>query len=156
MLSNRVKCWSMSSAKYVKDTIHNIKDYIEKNLNGMKLKKKASHSWPSNYMAEDDESPELPSQLASYYQRLISILHWIVELGRVDIITEVSLLASQMAMPRKGHLDAALHVIVHLKPRSNACLVFNPTYPDIDFKEHDWTRFYSNAKEAVPMNTPEP
>ena len=102
-------------------------------------------------MAEDDESPELPSQLASYYQHLISILHWIVELGRVDIITEVSLLASQMAMPRKGHLDA-----VHLKMRSNACLVFNPTYPDIDFKEHDWTRFYSNAKEAVPMNMPEP
>ena len=47
-----------------------------------------------------------------------------------------------MAMPRKGHLDAALHVIVHLKTRSNAHLVFDSTYPDIDFllfKEHDWT-----------------
>ena len=65
MLSNRAKCWSMSSAKYVRDAICNIKDYIKKNLNGMKLKKKVSHSWQSNYMAEDDESPELPSQLAS-------------------------------------------------------------------------------------------
>ena len=29
MLSNRVKCWSMSSAKYVKDTIHNIEDLYQ-------------------------------------------------------------------------------------------------------------------------------
>ena len=146
-------------SKYVKDAICNTEDYIEKNLDGMKLKKKASHSWPSNYMAEDDESPELPSQLASYYQYLISILHWTVELGRVDIITEVSLLALQTAMPRKGHLDAALHVIVHLNTRSNAHLVFDPTYPDIDFllfKGHDWTRFYDNVKEVVPTNMPEP
>ena len=43
-LSNGMKCWSMSSAKYVKDAIHNIKDYIEKNLDGMKLKKKKLNS----------------------------------------------------------------------------------------------------------------
>jgi hypothetical protein len=29
-----------------------------------------------------------------------------VELGRIDMITEVSLLASHMALPREGHLDA--------------------------------------------------
>ena len=47
----------------------------------MKLKKKASLSWPSNYVIEKDESPELPPELASYYQHLIGILHWIVKLG---------------------------------------------------------------------------
>ena len=67
--------------------------------------------------------------------------------GKGDIITEVSLLASQMAMERKGHLDAALHVITHLKMRSNAHLVFNPTYPAMDFLLF---------KEVVPTNAPEP
>jgi hypothetical protein len=33
-----------------------------------------------------------------------------VEIGRVDIITKVSKMASQMAVPRKGHLDALLHI----------------------------------------------
>ena len=64
-----------------------------------------------------------------------------------------------MAMPRKGHLDAVLHVATHLKVRLNAQLVFDPTYQDIDlllFKEHDWTRFYGNVKEAIPTNAPEP
>ena len=82
-------------------------------------------------VSEDDDSPELTPTLASYYQHLIGVLHWIVELGRVDLVTEVSILASQMAMPRRGHLDAALHVVAHLKSRSNARMVFDPTYPDI-------------------------
>ena len=88
----------MSSAKYMQEAVCNVEDYITRNLDGRKLKKNPTYSWPTNYTAEDDESPELPPMLASYYQHLIGILHWIVELGRVDLVTEVSLLASQMAM----------------------------------------------------------
>ena len=33
----------------------------------------------------------------------VSIFHWAVELGRIDICTETSLLAAQMEMPRLGH-----------------------------------------------------
>ena len=130
-LNNGVKCWSMSSAKYVQEAICNIEDYIERNLGGRKLKKNPTYSWPSNYTTEDDDSPELTPTLASYYPHLVGVLHWIVELGMVDLVTEVSLLASQMAMPRCGHLDAALHIIAHLKSRSNAWMVSDPTYPDI-------------------------
>ena len=61
MHSNGVKCWGMSSAKYVQEAVCNVKDYITKNLDGLKLKKKAKFAWPSNYMVEDDESTELPS-----------------------------------------------------------------------------------------------
>ena len=114
-LSNGVKCWSTSSAKYMQEAVRNVEDYIERNLKGRNLKRNPTYSWPTNYMTEDDESPELPPMLASYYQHLIGILHWIVELGRVDLVTKVSLLASLMAMPRCGHLDAALNIIAHLK-----------------------------------------
>jgi hypothetical protein len=34
-----------------------------------------------------------------------------VELGRVDIATEISPLSSHLAYPREGHLEAALHVM---------------------------------------------
>ena len=82
-----------------------------------------------------------------------------MELGRVDLVTEVSLLASQMAMPRREHLDAALHVVAHLKSQSNARMVFDPTYPDIyhhAFNRQDWVHFYGDVKEAIPANAPEP
>ena len=158
-LNNGVTCWSMSSAKYVQEAVRNVEDYIDRNLQGRKLKRNPTYSWPTNYTAKDDESPELPPALASYYQHLIGILHWIVELGRVDLVTEVSLLASHMAMPRSGHLDAALHVVAHLKSRSNARMVFDPTYPDIyhhAFNRQDWVHFYGDVKEAIPANAPEP
>ena len=158
-LNNGIRCWSMSSVKYVQEAVRNIEDYIERNLVGRKLNKNPTYSWPSNYTTEDDESPELPPMLASYYQHLISVLHWIVELGRVDLVTEVSLLASQMAMPRRGHLDAALHIIAHLKSQSNAQMVFDPMYPDIyhhEFKKQDWAHFYRDVNEAIPTNAPEP
>jgi hypothetical protein len=80
-----------------------------------------------------------------------------VELGRVDIITEVSTLASHMALPREGHLDAALHVFSYLKKKHNARMVFDPTYPKIshdDFQTHAWTRFYRDAVEPRPTNAP--
>ena len=158
-LSNRVTYWSMSSAKYVQEVVRNIEDYIERNLEGRKLKRSPTYSWPTNYMAKDNESPELPPTLASYYQHLIGILHWIVELGRVDQVTEVSLLASHMAMPRRGHLNAALHVRAHLKSQSNARMVFDPTYLDVyhqAFKRQDWVHFYGDVREVIPTNAPEP
>ena len=46
-LNNGVKCWSMSSTKYVQEAVRNVEDYIEKNLDGMKLKKNPTHSWPA-------------------------------------------------------------------------------------------------------------
>ena len=53
----------------------------------------------SNYRPEVDISSELGSKEASYYQSLIGTLQWIVELGRVDITCEVSMMAFMMAMP---------------------------------------------------------
>ena len=78
-----------------------------------------------------------------------------VEIGRVDIITEVLTLASQMAMPREGHMDVVFHVFVCLKARHNSRMVFNLTYPSIDrtnFQDHEWKRLYRHVKEAIPSN----
>ena len=55
-----------------------------------------------------------------------------VELGRVDIITEVSELASQLAMPPEGHLEAVFRVYSYLKYKRNSLMVFDPSYPEID------------------------
>ena len=60
---------------------------------------------PPECRPEVDASQELDSQQAAYYQSLIGTLRWIVELGRIDIATEASLLASCMALPRIGHLN---------------------------------------------------
>ena len=77
----------------------------------------------------------------------------------MDIITEVLLMASHMAMPCEGHLYAVLHIFGFLKIKYNSQMCFDPTVPLCDeraFKECDWKQFYGDVKEAVPSNVPEP
>ena len=43
-----------------------------------------------------------------YYQELIGILRWAVELGRIDITMEVSMLSSHLALPPRRTFTAGL------------------------------------------------
>ncbi len=87
------------------------------------------------------------------------MIRWMVEIGRVDIATEVSLLPSFLAYPRFGQLLAVLHVMAYLKLKHNSRLIFDPTYPDIDltmFPKRYWDEFYGDVSKAIPDNMPSP
>ena len=73
---------------------------------GLKLsEKKAGMHLPTNYHLELYMSPELIPNEATYYQSLIGILQWLVELGRIEITSEVSKMSPHVCLPREGHLD---------------------------------------------------
>ena len=55
------------------------------------------------------------AQGVKIYQELIGILRWSVEIGRVDILLEVLLLSSHLALPIVGHLQAVYHIFGYLK-----------------------------------------
>ena len=123
------------------------------------MPKKAENPFKMGYDPELNTSPDLDPDTVSYFLTLIGILRWMIKLGRINIITEISLLSSHVALPREGHLEAAIHVMTHVGQRYNSRLVYDPSYPEIDhcvFKECDWSEFYRNSKEAIPVNTPEP
>ena len=42
--------------------------------------------------------------LTNYFQNLIGVLRWIVELGQIDIAFEVSSLSKFLSYPRTGHI----------------------------------------------------
>jgi len=158
-LENGVVAWGMSSSKYVQEAMANVERYLDSHDIGKALKKRAPGPWPTAYEPELDTSDELDPENATFYQHLIGVMHWIVELGRVDIITEVSMLAGYLCNPRDGHLDAALHVCSYLKGKHNARLVLDPSYPEIDkdhFLRRDWNNFYGDVKEQLPVDMPKP
>jgi hypothetical protein len=71
--------------------------------------------------------------------------------GRVNILTnKVSELASYLAMPQEGHLEAIFHLFNYLETKHNARIVFDPSYPNVVdipvFKECDWKVFYGDVK----------
>ena len=101
----------------------------EKNI---KLPARTNTPLSSNYRPEIDISGELQPEEATYYQALIGILRWMVDLGRVDICYEVSMMSSHLALPRKGHLQELYHIFSYRQKYHNSEMVFDPSDPVID------------------------
>ena len=94
----------------------------------------------------------------TYFQELIWVLRWAIELGRIDIFTEVSMLSAHLALPREGHLQQVYHIFGFLKAKPKRSLAFDPQHPEIDearFTKCDWHDLYRDAKEPVPGDAPE-
>jgi hypothetical protein len=79
----------MSSTNYVKQAVAN----VEKDLNevGKCLSTKITSPMSSSYRPELDVSPVLDAERANYFQSQIGVLRWAVEIGRIDIMCEVSM-----------------------------------------------------------------
>ena len=65
--------------------------------------------------------------------------------------------ATQLALPREGHLEAVLHIFSYLKSHHNTEMVFDPSDPMVDItdmQEKDWSTsvFGSELKEIIPSN----
>ena len=107
----------------MKDAIEN----VERNLKekGLSLKKKANSPISHNNCPEIDDTTKLSDNDASYYQLLIRILRWIVELGRMGICCEVSMLTSRMFLSCIGHMEQVLHIFLYLRSHHNAEMIFD-------------------------------
>jgi hypothetical protein len=149
-------CWSMSADTYVKRAVADVARTL--NEVGQRLKK-VTTPLANNYRPELDASAELDPRRANYFQGLIGILRWIVELGRVDVMVGVSMLSRYLAAPREGHLEQAFHIFAYLHTYDRSNLVFSARTPAVDdslFPTHDWNKYYPDAMEAIPPNAPEP
>jgi hypothetical protein len=145
-------------AQYVRNAVENVEKYIEER--GWKLPR-ANTPITTVYRPELDTSNELDARDSAYYQSLIGILRWIVELGRIDICLEVSMMSSHLALPRQGHLEQVLHIFGYLKKYHNSEMVFDPSDPAVDekiFQKQDWasSEFGDSLQEELPGNMPQP
>lgn len=150
-------CWTQSSDKYVRESVKNVEAFLEKK--GRKLPSRCVTPVKSGYRPELDATAELAIEGHRYYQEMIGVLRWAVEIGRLDILLEVSLLSQYLAAPREGHLEQVFHVFGYLKQNPKRKLAFDPDYPDIDesrFTKYDWYDFYRECKESIPPNMPPP
>ena len=85
-----------------------------------------------NYHPEIDISDELGDELATQYQQMIGILRWSIELGRIDIITEVLFLSLFNLSPRERHLEAAYRVFKYLySHKTGGRVVFDDEMPKV-------------------------
>ena len=103
-------------------------------------------------------TPELKANGLQYYQELIRVLRWAVEIGRLYILLEVSLMSAHLALPRQGHLKKVIHIFGYIKSHKKNRLMFDSDDSHISdkrFKYYDWFEFYKDAEEAIPSDMTE-
>ena len=166
---NQVQCWAMSADSHVKKALEIVEQRL-KNDNVMfrPSNKTSDHPFSSqSYRPELETSRECNDDETQFYQSLVGIMRWLCEIGRIDILTETSLLSTYLTTPRIGHLHQALHVFKYLKDHKRSKVVFDPTYVDItdehlpleeraEFKAKFMKELYPDAIEDVPPNAPKP
>jgi hypothetical protein len=148
--------WALSLDKYVDRAVNEVERQLSEA--GRKLKTKVKTPLSLGYQPELDKMPELDARRANYCQGLIGILHWMCELGRVDILVDVSKLSRYLAAPREGHLEQVFHIFAYLKHHPKSRMVFDDhemVHDMTKFVQCDWSEFYPVAAEAEPLNAPE-
>ena len=130
-LPNGNHCWSLSSEKYVNAAIANVEAAAKKK--GRKIPHKVRTPMTSSFVPELDGSTELDGEDLTFYQELIGILRWATELGRTDILHEVSILSQYQAAPREGHLEELLHIFGYLRRRPKMSIYLDPSLPNVDY-----------------------
>jgi hypothetical protein len=112
-LPNGVMAWGLSPSKYIVQAVKNCQLHLTEKLAGRySISARADNPFPVDYDLSNDLSDLLDPDCSSFYQHRIGVMRWMVEPGRIDIATEVSMLSSYLACPRKSHLENALHVII--------------------------------------------
>ena len=156
------RAWYMGADEYCKNAVQNAETWLkkkhEKSHNSFHgLPTKTACTFPSKWKPELDVTPELKPEDVSYYQQQVGVLRWCVELGRIDINTEVSMLAAYSACPRQGHLAAVMHLYAYLKGNPKSKTVFDPTPMEHGpHADHDWRDMYNDYVEAEPHDMPPP
>ena len=152
--------WTMTSVDYVKAIIKNLEERL--NRKGLKLPGRAVTPMSSDYTPELDVTEELDQGGITMYQELIGELRWAIEIGRVDILHEVSVLSAYQASPREGHLEQILHIFAFLKKNPKLTLYFDPSLPRLDSNmftgssPDEFREQYRDAKEELPADMPRP
>ena len=95
------------------------------------------------------------------YLQIIGICRRAVELGRISIFLEGSLLSEYQASPRLGHLEVFYNVFAYLKMHPDmGRLAYDSKVPDVDesafVQGANWKDFYGDVEEELPPIMPEP
>mmetsp|Transcript_34844 Transcript_34844/g.53424 ORF Transcript_34844/g.53424 Transcript_34844/m.53424 type:complete len:131 (-) Transcript_34844:586-978(-) len=115
----------MNGKDYVKNAVKLAKDLMDSKELELVYGKKCKRPMLKDYRPELDISPELGPRETQEYQQFNGVARWAVETGRTDMLYEVSLLSSQLALPRKGHMKALMGIFAYLDKNPHAMLVFD-------------------------------
>ena len=155
--------WLLGSSHYLQEFLKIASKLFESI--GMKLSGRGHHPFSNlKYRPELDTSVFCNEEQTRVFQQILGMLRWLIELGRIDVLLETTLLASFLMSPRVGHLVQASNIVSYLRKHQRSTLMMDPTKIDISWRgnsdEHPERKrdimktIYRDAEEDIPSNAP--
>ena len=87
------------------------------------------------------------------FQEFIGMLQWPIELGQVDIASEISILSQYQALPRQGHMEQMMHICYYLSWKPKTSIYVDLAFPDLQFKDfnQDMSQFKEYDRNAEEL-----
>ena len=90
LLEDGITVWSMNCVEYLCGAIKNVDYILEDDKVALKSSGDGHCPYPLSYRPESDVTNELDADLINMFYQLIGILSCSIEVGRIEIMTEVS------------------------------------------------------------------
>ena len=126
-MGDGTRCWTMSSEKYVKAAIENVEARLAKS--DLRFPSRCDTPMSASYHPSEEITRAMNAKGLHTYQEIIGILRWAIEIGRIYILLEVSLLSSHLVLLRIGNLQAVYWIFRYLKQVPKGRLYFDPKKP---------------------------
>ena len=120
-----ISCWTVPSEECVKAAVKAIRTSILEN-NDWSIPEGARTPMNIEFVAGLDNSRELGPNDITSHQEMIGMLQRATELGRVDILCEISILSQHQASPRVNNVKQPLQVFSCLEGKCKLSLRMDP------------------------------
>ena len=124
--------WWMNCRDYIANKINLTQKLMSQKGKVFLYGKRVKRPVLMSYRTELNVSQSLNPKKTQKYQQFVGIARWIIKLGRVDILYEVSLLSSHLDIPRKGHTEALMEIFFYLDKACGKTIVIYPVIPKLN------------------------
>ena len=130
---NGVTCWATIAYIHVKKELQVFEAKPkEVNVRWKLSNKTADHSLSiQSYRPKLEMTKGCNNDQIQFYHILVGIMRWLCKIGRINILTDTSLLLIYLLESRVGNMHQALHLFKYLKDHKCSKHVFYPNYVDI-------------------------
>ena len=134
-LKNGRVVWSTNCVEDLKSAIKNDDNSLGIVKTALKSYVDGHRPYSFRFRTELDSTEELVEELTNRYQQLIGVLRWSIELGRIDILKELSCLSQHLCYPREVRLDDFYYIFRYLQKnlgRNPGRMEYEPMYEPKD------------------------
>ena len=121
----------MTCVEYLCGAIKNVYSILEGYKAALKSFRDVHHTYTLYYRPELGVTNELYAELINLFQKLIGVLTWLIKLGMIYIMTEVSFSSQRLCLPREGHLNVVYTIFRYLQKNlsnNTVRIAFDPSY----------------------------